>query len=179
MLGGMPTVKYHLTLKEIRWHQPSSNVSSPEEEAEEKKEEVSDETPLLGLKWAKVADTHSMSTNSSLQTVDSSALTILHSTDHIDMETQEPPTDSDSTNDSNVQQTACTNAQHLNSDTQEENDLKCKTKLGDMLMKIIQNKCLFRKFNELRAEVKQQKNWNINNSTSTMRRKSYLKFKPV
>ena len=95
-----------------------------------------------------------MSTHSLLQTVDSSALIILDSTDHIDME---PLTDNSSTNDSNVQQTACANAHHLNSDTQEENKLKCKTKLGDTLMKIIPNKSLVRKFDELRAEVKQQK----------------------
>jgi hypothetical protein len=143
-----------LPLKEVRRYQPSSDENSQISTEEEAGEEISDETPIFGLKWANnanVTDTCTPSTSTTVHNADSSALTVLDSTDHIDMVTQDPLTDN-SNNNVHTQQTTCDNAQ---SDTHE--DVKCKTKLGDTLMKIIQNRSLVRKFDELRAEAKHQK----------------------
>ena len=127
MLGGMPAVKYYFT--EIRRYQPSSNESNHNSTEEESGEEISDETPILGLKWADNTDTPPNS--SSVHTADSSALTVLDSTNHTDIVMQDPLTDNSAKD--NEQTT-----DNARSDTHE--DPTCKTKLGDTLMKIIQNK---------------------------------------
>ena len=84
--------------------------------------------------------------------MDSSVLPILNSTDHIHVGTEETPIEN---NNNNAERTTatCTNTNHQTL----EDEFKCKTKLGDKLMKIIQNRTLVRKFDELRAELKEQR----------------------